>query len=467
MMAGGVTIPKKMKRLLGSYMAAKAEAAGQLEVENPSPEQVAMFWDVRKRDMHKLDPDDPQRNEPLPMRTYKLASKKRAPFTSVKVGEGGEVTPGKKGRRTVTTAKDTVEHVGKREWAERMHSFLTGQASTQGSEIFESDGPALPGVHIGVGLPEHEKVEIRASVTKALAKLGDSHEVEVTEGRQSTTYRGDAAEITKLALGITAEGEGMSVSAIADIVDVQKKTAKGWKPLGKVTRLKAVRAILSDALAKVRKDMGGEIGAGLVTRAAEALAPPKPAARGMTYRQVLQARARKVSNVQVREWRTKERDRIRRRRNEQQRMAATLPDGKLREHAGDLVDGMSEALRRIKRMSNSEVKLRIAHSQSSAMTDTQRELMTRTMAVSTSPKGSSKVTVTNPKTGSSKEVTVASTRDLTQAMQGLTKSQDTDKLDPGMLRDMLRFPRLSQLVWADDALPTVDRFALEAMLGLH
>jgi len=465
------SLPKRVSRLIPKYLAAKADAAHQLGIDEPTPEQVVHFWDVKKRDLHQLDKDDPQRNEQLPARTYQLAQKER------------DTT--EEGKRTKTTvATDVREHAGKREWAERIHKFLTGQATAQGSDFFEGGNEVFPGVHIGVGISEREKIEIRASTQKALEGL-DKHEITISTGRQSSTYRADTREMILRELGLTATGEKQSRKEMAADITIEKRTkdAAGgepaqWRPLGQRQKESMIAEFLTRGFDVMKKRMGGELGEGFISRAAEAVTPTARAKSGPTWGQRVHAAARKVSVDAVQAWRKKERDRLRRVRSGLKSRAEKMPHGPEREHQLDLANGVDGALRRIDRISNREIKFKIAQHELSTgpMSAEMRALMTHSVAVDAHTpggveRGSATVTLTDPRTGIRRRAKIATIQDLRpDSREGgsLFKARSvTDTVTTGLLWDMMHRPRLTALLMDEDSVPSLDRAKVEALAGLH
>ncbi len=414
--SGGIAIPKMHARLLSKYIAARVEAVKALGKEEPSPEEVALFWNIKKRDLHSgLERKDPQRNELVPMRGYKLKIKALVPT------EGGK-------KKTVTLETDTKEQVGKLEWAHRMHSFLTGQKTAQGSEFFEGEGALFPTVHMGVGLSVHDKVDIRSSAGKLLGEL-EEHELTIESGRQAIRYRANTSDIVQRMLGLTGDLEEQSLQSVATAITIERRigAADEWKPIGQRQKERILTEFLEAGLKHLQrgfKEQDKKRAAGLVARAQGQLVPTEKARSGPTWAQRVEAQGRGISTEQVREWRSNERGRLRRLRDRMLTRSASMPAGPDRDHQEQLARGVDGALRRISAISSHEVRQKISQSRASETTPEIRRMQTRIVDV------------------------------------GIRKSED-------VFVDTTRWPRLTALLADANSIPTRDRFVVEALVGLH
>ena len=154
-----------------------------------------------------------------------------------------------------------------------------------------------------------------------------------------------------------------------------------------------------------------------------------------------------------------------------------MPHGPEREHRFDLAKGIEGALRRIGRVSNREIRLKIAQHEltTGPLGEEMRKLMTRAVAVDPHTpggveRGRATVTLTDPRTGAQRKVTVATVRDLrpeSRVGPWLAKAERTDTVTTGLLWGMMHRPRLTSLLMAEDSVPSLDRAKVEALVGLH
>lgn len=454
--AGGVTIPRRFARMLDGYVAARAKAMHHFG-DDPSPEQVAHVWDLRKRHVHSgITKDDPQHSEPVPMGSYKL--KKKRVITT----EEGK-------RKKTTVATDTKEQPGKLALAEQLHTFLTGQATAQGSDFFSDRDAVFPSIHMGVGLSAQEKVEVRSSLNKLFEGLRD-HQITVTKGRQATDYKADSGEIVDRMLGLSGDLEEQSLNVVAAEVPMYRKVKGEWRQLNHRQAKAMAPVFLDRALDRLREQLGDSKPGKLIGRAQDHVRPEEQARPGPTYRQRLQARSREVSTEQVQEWRANERARLKRLQGRMADRAAEMPAGPARDHQEALLSQLGSARRRIDRMSNREVAMRIAHSKAGEATDQIRRMQTQTVEVDTkdpnSEYGWAVTTLTDPSTGRQRRVRVRTVRAIRPGDEQLTKA-DTEPLDEAITLDMLRWPRLTALLWGREPIATPSRFELETLVGLH
>ena len=362
------------------------------------------------------------------------------------------------------------------EWAKRIHSFLTGQTTAQGSDFFEGPSAIFPGVHMGVGLSPAEKVDVRASVRDALEAL-TTHEIIIQSGRQSSTYRADSKAIVMKMLGLEERDdkysfEEVSATLVAGEVSIAKKTKDGWKQIGRRQKETLIHIFLEralDTLTSKLVEQDKDDAAALVRRAQKRLVPEEHARPGLTFRQVLQIRAREVTKDQVQAWRKKQRDRLRRMRDRARNRAKGLT-GKVKEHQLSLARAPEDALRRIDRMGRREVAMKIALSQSSHTSEAIRAMQLKTIEVDVQSPGHEYgwmvVTMTDPTTGRQRRVRMRTIRKKRGVVAG-EPLKKAEPMDEELLLDMLRWPRLTALLWGRESIPTTARFQLETLVGLH
>ena len=405
--SGNVTLPARTSRLVSKYMAARAQASRTLHVMDPGPDEVAPFWNVKKRDIHNLSPTDPHRSDALSLGGYRLG-------------------------------EDTKEQAGKAEWAARIHEFLAGRATAADSEFFESPDAALPGVGVGHGISDTDKAEIRQAVARSIEDLKE-HEITVDD----TSYRANTGEILKRVLGLNATGEGQSHRQIASEVVIERKLDGEWRKLGDRQKARILDEFIQRGLEHARKNLGEDAGR-FVGRAAQKFAPAPEAKRGPTYKQLLEARSRSVTAEDTRAWRLQARSKWK--------------DNK-------------EAIRHINRMGDREVQLRIAHERilRSPLSPEMHKLMTQTVSMEPSTRnaeyGSGTMTLTDPTSGSQRQVRIRTLHDIRPRPVGaLAKAEETPTT--GMLWAALHFPKLTQLYFSESA-PTTDRYILETLMGIH
>ncbi|MCH9835943.1 hypothetical protein K0U83_09785, partial [bacterium] len=451
--SGGFTLSERKKRLLLGYTAARAKAVSELDTDSPTPRQIASVWDLKKRDVHRMDMSDPDRNQQVPLQDYPLRVRRKGP----------------------TDIIDTRMQPGKVSMAEDLDEYLSAKSGLEGSGFLGEEEAALPTLGMGVGLTAVQRLEMRDAITKAAEGM-DEFDVTLPaeSGRQSTSYRVDAVSLIEDAFGLSG-GDEMSLSQLASRAKIERKSGDGFKPVSNRGKYRIVERVLENALTHLRGKMDSDTDAGsLVSRATDVLVPTKEVKRGPTYNQILEARSRKVSTTQVREWRGKERDRLRALRDRIRSRVVQATSDKDREHQIDLANGVQGALTRVGRMSNREISLRIAHSQASRTTNLQRHLMTNTVSVEPDNPdveyGTSVVKLTDPATGRQRSVRVRTFKDLSdpesrELTNPFLKSENVEGLGSGVLLDMGRFPRVMRLLWREDPVSTVDRFVVESLAG--
>lgn len=459
---GGVTLPPRHQRNVGRYIAARAQAAKSIGVEDPSPEQVAPFFKLLKRHLHS-HLTGTQANEAVPATGYKIV-------TAHEGAEGAVKRTGERvGEQEPHVERDTVTHPGKLEWAHLYDSFLKGQAS--GGELFDEDKFALPGMGMGLGYSPEERVAIRQSVQRSLDSLS---EFEFTaSGRKKTKYKGDAGEMLALRLGLYGDDE-MSVAQIAAKVPVYS----GGKALARRQAEGVIAEMLEHAIEHAREATIGRDAKKLMERAEEKLVAPVEVPHGPTWHEVVRKRAESVTPQQIAAYREEEKGRLQglvTRSQERAEQARGERDKALNENA---VRGAEEAMRRVERMDEGEIRMKLAQ-RLAPETAEMRRLMTQSVSVDMpAPRGMEyghqTMTLTDLASGEQRNVMVRTLRDLRdpedKEMEKSERKAADAKLSSGMLREAIYYPRVMRLLVAPDAqlasAPTISRRTVELLSGL-
>jgi len=459
---GGVTLPMRHQRNLGRYIAARAQASKDLGVDDPSPDQVAPYFRLLKRHLHP-QLSGAQANEAVPASAYKIAAAHEGTPGAVKRSTGERT-----GDQPAHVQRDTITHPGKLEWTHLYDSFLKGQSSA--SELFDEDKFALPGLGMGLGYSPEERVAIRQSVQVALDSLADFSFA--SPGRTKVTYKGDAGEMLTLRLGLRGDDE-MSVAQIASQVPI---FANG-KQLGQRAAEGAVAEMLEHAVEHAREATIGRDAKVLMERAEERLVAPVEVPHGPTWHEVVRKRADAVTPQQVAEYRGAEKARLGDLLSRSQERADQARESDKAMHALSL-RGAQEAMRRIERMGEDEIRLKIAQ-RPSPETAEMRRLMTQSVAVDMpAPRGReyghAMMTMTDLGTGAQRNVRVRTLRDLRHAedreLEKSERAKSDATLTTGMLHEAINFPRTMRLLVAPDAqlasAPTIARRTVELLSGL-
>lgn len=415
---GGLYLPKRHGQLLQGFLAARAEAF-RLYGHDPSAREIASAWRLRKRDVH--EGLQTGREDTIPMGRY-----------SLRAGEIGEGS----------------DRPGKIEWAERYLEFLEGQHSRESEEFFGSE--RLFGSGVGAGMGAEERVVNSHALHEALSKL---RYFEASFGGQR--YRVDASELLKRQLGFGGEPE--SVKEITRHVAVEREVGDEWRPMSPRGAEAVVPELAERAIAQARRHLQGEP-AGLLERAATRVRQPLPVAPGPTAFQMFEARARAVTPEQVREWRSRERERLRR------------LEQRHREHGDrERAEAARRARDQISRLSRRRVRQLVAEHK--LMTEPRnREWFRSAIPVPVELHnpgehyGHATMTLTDPATGHQKRVRVR-----TVSAEDVYKS-DAGAPDAAVVRFAANFPRLGALLFgsqdADAACASAGRLAALELAGL-
>lgn len=467
--AGGIGMSRRHARLLRTFIAARAQAARALEKDDPSPREVAQHWKILKRDLH--EGLGPQGSEPIPLKPYKLKADR------VKVDDTG---------KRAYLYRDTVTQPGKLEMAERYHKFLTGQTRAEGSDFLDDSPAVLPAVHIGVGLSAEDKVIIRNQLERALSGLKEWHVFSPgRRGQRTVSYKANTAEILRRVLGLGGDGQEQSTNEVARHVPIYRREGDGeWKRLGDRQARTMIGEFLSQGLSEARARLGDRQAGKLLQQAEERLLPVEVSPKGPTYAHILEARSRTFTPEQVGEWRKRERVRLARLTERLSDGVLAFPEGPDRDHARDRLEAARAAVRRVDRMGEREVRMRLAQ-QTAPESAIMRYLATRTVEVEADSPGFERgwavITITDPTTGHERRVRMRTFKDLRDPENredmlpgghDYRKSADSSDTVPtsGMLREALHFPELTRLLWSSDdplaEVSTQHRYAVECMAGV-
>ena len=275
--AGGLHMPKRYSRQVGGFIAARAEAT-RIHGDNPTAEQIAQEWKIRKRDIHsKLDQGGEQQ---IPLKSYKLRE--------------GDLR--------------SSDRPGRVELAQQYMSFLDGQRSAEGSTFFEGE-PIIPD-RAGEVMGETERILIRDSMDHVFEMLGE-REV-VTGGKR---YRLDVGEVLSRKLGFHG-GEEESMHSVALHVPVAvfsgEPNVKGgsWSTVPPGHARPAIEQAIKDGIEFAREQLGETRGGYIMAEAGSRILDPDRVHSGPTFGDDLRRRASEVTREDVREWRERERGRL-------------------------------------------------------------------------------------------------------------------------------------------------------------
>jgi len=430
--AGGVSLPKRVTRMLPGFLAARGAANREGGGGDVSEDAIARVWNVKKRDMH--DGLQTGRDDDIPLHRYSL--------------KAGEIVSGK-------------DYPGKIELARELAEFIDGQRKSTGSDWFGGTADVLPGAGVGVGMSEHDRIQVRHDIEFALHSVQKMH---VAIGRME--YRLDGAELLRRRLGLGTDPQ--STRAIAEDLEVHRLGSDGeLRKLSSRAAYDVLDHATEEALGIVRTALRGrEEAETTVSRAQDRLRIPMEVVRGgLTVRQRIEADSRKVTTADVREWRARERMRFR-----------TLLD-----RAGSdthKAEYAREQWRRVSQIGRREAARHIAEERVMQQPRS-REWFANATGVVTDVTGAQgryapmQMIMTDLHTGRNRLVNVRTTRDLRNAVGSTFKSDaGTDMVAPDMyVLDLIeKFPRLSQVMWgSDDALalaPTEARSDVLKLMGL-
>lgn len=399
---GGLHLPRRHGQLLAGFLAARAEAF-RIYGHDPSAKEVASTWRLRKRDVHEGLRTG--REDIIPMGRYSLRA--------------GDVAEGD-------------ERPGKIEWAERYLEFLEGQRSHAGEEFFGSE--QLFGSGVGAGLGAEERVVNSHALHEALDRL---RHFEASFGGQH--YRVDAGELLKRHLGFGGEPE--SVKETTRHVAIERRVGEEYRAMSPRGAEAVVPELVERAVAEARRHLEGE-GAGLLERAATQVREPLPVAAGPSAFQLLEARARSVTAAEVREWRGRERARLR-----------ALEQRHRRGGDAERADSARRALARLDRLGRRRARRMVAEER--LMSEPRNREWFRSaipLPIEVERRGEEyghrTMTLTDPATGHQRRVRVRTVRELDDVYKSEAAGPDA-----AAVRFAASFPRLGALLFgSQDAL---------------
>ena len=432
--SGGVSLPKRVARMLPGFLAARGEAnrLGGSDSKDVSEDSIARVWDLKKRDMHEGLKTG--RDDDIPLHSYSL--------------KADEIVSGK-------------DYPGKIELARELAEFIDGQRKSVGSDWFGTTANVLPGAGVGVGMSEHDRIQVRHDIEFALHSVQNMH---VAIGRME--YRLDGAELLRRRLGLGTDPQ--STRAIAEDLEVHRLGSDGeLRKLSPRAAYDVLDHATEEALGIVRTALRGrEEAETTVSRAQDRLRIPMEVVRGgLTVRQRIEADSRKVTMADVREWRARERARFR----------ALFDRAGTDTHKAQYA---REQWQRVSQIGRREAARHIAEERVMQQPRS-REWFANATGVVTDVSGASdkhspmQMVMTDLHTGRNRLVNVRTTRDLRNAVGSTFKSDaGTAMVAPDMyVLDLIKnYPRLSQVMWgSDDALalaPTEARSDVLELMGL-
>lgn len=437
--SGGLGMSARHRRLIGGFLAASAEARRRFGELDPTPEQIAKVWRLKKKDIH-ADLAARQGNEDVPRESYRI-----------KHGDAvGKEMPGKD------------------ELAARYARFLAG--IREPGDLSEESAALFPGLSMGLGLSAEERVVIHDQLSQVMDSLR-RHTITIAEGRKSATYRANAGLILDRALGLS--GDVSSIREISQTVKVQRKTADGrWVKLADRQARVLVGIFLERALASAKRQVEDDASR-VIERVRADLFPPEVAPPGPTYGEIVKKRAASVSAKQISAFRADEAGRL-----------ATIADKMAERGDVERATLVRAAGFRVGLMDEAEVRLRIAQ-RTSPETALMRQLATKTVGIEVvdpnTEYGWAVAVLTDLRTGKTRRVRIRTMRDLRgpwereYSMAGghVMKKALAQEATTGMLREVALFPEVSRMLYGyheDDALAgagTIHRRIIETLLGVH
>lgn len=447
----GFELPEMHARNLARYIAARHQAAKKLGKDDPTPEEVLPFFDLRKRHVHAGLPaydesrkigtypktmmkefdlpdgstemrevEHPKAGQPMyaPLRNEQLPDRK------------GYTLPehlGRRGDPSKPSTRKRVDQPSKLDWAEMYDGFLKGQKT-----VTPFDAQVIaPGVGIGYGFSVEDQIVIRHDLQQAaqqISKMGPA-EIETKSypgAKAPSTFRvDDLGDIVLRRLGVDQEEH--SVQALVRAVPIYKKTKKGWKRVGDRQAHDLMQKFVEKGMGQLPKHTDGSHATRLAERAKEIISPTKSIPKGPSWKQIIKGLAAKFTSAQVKKFR----------------------------------DGYSgEGKERVARMNDGEVRLLMAQRSKTArkLSAEIRRAMTATMTVERVSPLHGIATRFDPDTGEfeSFRVRMKHERHFKKSLADLNDQ---------ILRDMVRFPKMMSLLTSPHP-PTQARAAFERMLGL-
>ncbi len=430
---GGVGLPARHQRNLGRYIAARAQAAAKLGIEDPTPDDVLPFFKLQKRHLHS-DLHSDVGSQPVPVNDYALHSEPNA------------------------TEIDTKTSPGLRSLATMYSEFLTGAKT---SEEFSEDKYVFPALSMGTEGPE-QRIIMRNAISHAMKELaGLSIQ---TEGRKKIEYTTDVSMIIERKLGLHGDnGEAWSDAEIAKQIPIFAN--------GKRVSENTARALVADfverGLARMKSAIDDDRTKSLIERAGERVLPPPVVVSGPTMWDKIAERAKSISADAVHEYRHGE---VRRMRETEAKMRTRAAEDNDPVQAR-LADGLAEAARRAERMSDDEIRKKLAMRASPENAE-MRRLMTQSQAVDTAKPGSyfnAPVSMTDLTTGIARPVSVRHLFPQHDDPRESMHKSDARRTLSSAQHYVQKFPRLMRLLFAPDDIgdaPTLARYITETLAGV-
>lgn len=297
-------LPQMHHKNLRKFIGAKVKAQVRFKTENPTPEQIAKYFELRLKHVHKgVEPG--KRNELVPMEPYKLGIGRR--------GVAPEVHVRGKGKVQVKEMRDVVEQRSRVEWARMYDAYLQGNKASlsfdaQGQQIFAE-------LFAGRGLDTEDQVAVRNQINFAMHKMKGLGEVIVSGpapgrprgGKQAMTEYSvvDIAEVLKRRLGVDGHEEH-SISDLAAVIPIYRRKADGdWAEVSERSARAHMQTFIDEGMEKLRQAVQdrGHIVRGVVDRAAAVVAPKERLPEGPTYHEKMKALADAMTAGQIEEYR--------------------------------------------------------------------------------------------------------------------------------------------------------------------
>jgi len=424
--AGGLAMTSDHARLLQGFIAAQAEAR-RVFGHTPDNREIAAMWRIKKRDLHRGI--ETGRNEEIPMHPY-----------TIKAGEivGGNDKPGK-----LALVDSYLE-------------FLSGQHTAGGSDALDEHVALLPGIGVGVGMSEHDKVIAAEAMHAAFAEL-TNHEVQFAQN----TYRSDAGAILTRMLGLDMEPQ--SVAQIAKDIPIYRIDRAGVAHVASHrSAYDVIPKMLESGLSQLRgRLMLGDEAGGVIERAYRRVVKPVVAAPGPTWFATMRARAQAVTRDQVRVWRAGEREKLRK--------LATRVASAGGKHAAERSARLDKLRGDLTKIGLRRARMLVAEQMLLSQPATRQWFASATGVHLDVPAGRGKeytpitMTLTDPATGSQRVVKLRSVHDV-------KKSEGVDAApDAGALHFAAMFPRLTHILYGSHDpeawVPSPERLRLLEQIG--
>lgn len=444
---GGIELPQYHVRNLARYIRARAIAGKNLQVTDPTPEQVLPYFDLRKKHIHigipvKGAKGQEMRNAQIPDREgYKLS-----------VGAHDHVARGRGGERETTEMKDVGTQPSKLEWAEMYDSFLKGQ---KGISAFDEQ-VVFPGAGVGYGFSPEDQVVLRNQIDETIDKISQMGSLTIEHKLSGTKmpaqFRIDSlGDVLMRRLGF-GDHQAHTVNQLVDEVPVYKVQPDGNEKLvGKRNAHELMQIFVDTAMQRMVSATEDKRAKKLVERAQERIAPQKKAPPGPSYADMLKEEAKQVTKSSIDQWRS----------SQKQKFEKQIGRAKERGNP-ELARSLQRGVSLIDRMSDEEVKLEVAKSSRRAkqMSREMRTLMTNVADVERVSPHEGIVTAYDPV---SKQYRSVRTRMVYQ--EDFHKSFGS--LTDAMIREAVYFPETMNILIGDDQALSPERKIVQSMAGWY